>query len=345
MEKSMKRICLVVLAIIMAFSTSLIFVEAKEVSRDETNQYLICTPYDYSLKPGTNEWLESDPETRRSMSYLSLDYARLMTTDALFITVLEYPFLADIFAFDSLQYGVDLVKDFFPPLRELLDRSDASNIISGYCYECSNKGDIYNDIEYLTETKYFLAKSLLHFINNTANKNNNNSPTRYYIEPGTGLMYDYVSTPNNSPVHVYKNLDWGDMYLLFGGNQNDYTYAIAMSLCNQYLNSYPSSYLIRNPNPQYNCHSYAWYSTSSSNHYWMMYPNSYMTDGSYSQIFYPTAGAKITYSNSGNSITHSGILNSTTTVTSKWGMLGLFSHSITDCPYYYYGVTSISYWN
>ncbi|NCE63148.1 hypothetical protein D1159_00785 [Pseudoflavonifractor sp. 524-17] len=39
--------------------------------------------------------------------------------------------------------------------------------------------------------------------------------------------------------------------------------------------------------PSYNCHSYAWYSQSISNNYWINDPKPYMNDGSYSKYASP----------------------------------------------------------
>ncbi|MDR0267294.1 SMI1/KNR4 family protein [Paenibacillus sp.] len=91
----------------------------------------------------------------------------------------------------------------------------------------------------------------------------------------------------------------------------------------------------------YNCHSYAWYSDSTSNTYWMNDPSRYMTDGSYSSftnLINAGSGTRVYYDNG----EHSGIvyeaggpLASTKKlkVISKWGMAPLMKHRAEYSPY------------
>lgn len=110
----------------------------------------------------------------------------------------------------------------------------------------------------------------------------------------------------------------------------------------------------------YNCHSYAWYSQSASNNYWINDPSPYYTDGSYYEVTSPQVGDIICYfDNMGTTSTsddqnrHSGIVTEILSgvsngecgnsdlvmVTSKWGQAGLYSHNGYECPYtnYYSG--------
>jgi hypothetical protein len=93
--------------------------------------------------------------------------------------------------------------------------------------------------------------------------------------------------------------------------------------------NYPNALLLRNPTDKYNCHSYAWYSQSTSNYMWMPDPSLYWQDGSYHDGTFPIIGYKINYTNGG----HSGIMNDNNYVTSKWGAYGLMKHYYTYCPY------------
>ena len=121
---------------------------------------------------------------------------------------------------------------------------------------------------------------------------------------------------------MYYNLTWAD---------HGTTITLAQQADLDMRLAYPNATHLRNKNPKYNCHSYAWYSTSSSNPYWMdgSYAAIYMSDGSYYQVTSPASGDRIWYG-SGD---HSGIMYSSTKVTSKWGMLGLYRHTKADCPY------------
>lgn len=103
---------------------------------------------------------------------------------------------------------------------------------------------------------------------------------------------------------------------------------------------------MRDPNKYYNCHSYAWYSTSSTNKVWIPDPEIYMTDGSYTKKNSAAAKYKVFVKNDGTETSeidgtilgdHSGIVNSvsgsTVVVTSKWGALGLYKHNVYNSPY------------
>lgn len=106
---------------------------------------------------------------------------------------------------------------------------------------------------------------------------------------------------------------------------------------------YPKAAVVSGINPAYNCHSYAWYSTSTSNKYWINDPNAYMYDGSYTKQSSASAGNKACWSGSPYPV-HSAIVRSvsgnTVTYISKWGFNGVFIHSANDCPY----SGAIAYW-
>lgn len=55
-----------------------------------------------------------------------------MTTYAVLITTLNYPFIINIYAYETINEGIDIVREYFPPLEELLTRDDASQVISLY---------------------------------------------------------------------------------------------------------------------------------------------------------------------------------------------------------------------
>ena len=145
-------------------------------------------------------------------------------------------------------------------------------------------------------------------------------------------------TPNGTAVAASYDRTWWDALC---------TEAYAVELSNEYLKLYPSAQIARTPSPKYNCHSYAWYSTSAGNLYWINDPAAYISDGSYSAS-YAKKNNRVTYTNnSTNEITHSAIVNSVdgkTYVYSKWGNLALFYHEISDCPYAG-GGTTIQYWS
>lgn len=104
---------------------------------------------------------------------------------------------------------------------------------------------------------------------------------------------------------------------------------------NYVATTYPSATRERNSSRKYNCHSYAWYSTSTSNDRWMNIPgdDKYWQDGSYTQWHAPYlwfSSMKLSYA----SDDHSGIWVGTGSyVRSKWGQMGLMYHAWNYSPY------------
>jgi len=105
-------------------------------------------------------------------------------------------------------------------------------------------------------------------------------------------------------------------------------------------NRHSNAEILRNPTRMYNCHSYAWYSQSISNTYWIPSPGAFLSDGVYQPIQW-AVGDKVVYFNSEGTATHSGIIVEINgqgldniVIVSKWGICGLYRHVLTDCLYY-----------
>lgn len=289
-------------------------------SNEESKNYTIMEPHVYEVVPGTEEWEALTPAERYEVSYVSADVAEKMTTNALIETVLEYPYFINVCFYDTLEEGMEIVSSYFPPLEELLKREDAANALANYSADRSiytRSGEV--------DWKAYCVTLL-----------------RIAVDDDIGVMiageprfyYDKVYTPEGSAVEVLAGQTWLDLFLKTGLLIND---DIAMEVSEQCLDTYPSATIVGDPSPEYNCHSYAWYSTSASNPYWMDDPTAYVTDGSYVRAS-SEVNNRVTYTEvDSDEIIHSGIITSTTggpaTVTSKWGAYAVFRHDIDDCPY------------
>lgn len=152
-----------------------------------------------------------------------------------------------------------------------------------------------------------------------------------------------VTTPNRTNVEVYKVL-------------NDISDDLVSEFNSIVASQYPNSIRLGNATAKYNCHSYAWYSQSSSNSYWMNYPSPYYEDNSYLEVSTPMQGDIICYFDDNgtsnnyadDSNLHSGIVvsydssissngvcgnSNQVVVKSKWGAYGLYQHRGDQCPY------------
>lgn len=175
-----------------------------------------------------------------------------------------------------------------------------------------------------------------------------------YFHYTTG--YATVKTPKNNSVTVDKKVcveTWlgsdGNEYLVTDAQYTDLPSSYKTSLNSTYYDIYGIN-PVSNPTVKYNCHSYAWYRQSTSNPYWMNNPSKYLTDGSYTEVgkIETEVGDRMVYYNSNDDtydgISHSAVITDYTdypkskrtfVVKSKWGMLGLYEHSWSNCPYYY----------
>jgi len=117
--------------------------------------------------------------------------------------------------------------------------------------------------------------------------------------------------------------------------------AAQIAVDNSYVAStYPSATRQTNASRKYNCHSYAWYSQSTSNNVWINSPgdDKFWLDGSYLPSYnVGKAGRKVSY----RSDDHSAITVNAVQFRSKWGQLPVMLHNYNYCPYnssalYYY---------
>ena len=69
---------------------------------------------------------------RREAVFVDTDIANAMTSQALLLTVIRYPFIVDIFAYDDCDNGVDAVRTYCPPLDVFINRTDAIQTCKDY---------------------------------------------------------------------------------------------------------------------------------------------------------------------------------------------------------------------
>ena len=88
--------------------------------------YSIDTPYEYPIKPGMDEWDEIlDHAAKIEMLQIPEHILDEMTTRALAETVMDYPFLIDMYAYGDTSLGYEVVSETFNGLAELESRPDA----------------------------------------------------------------------------------------------------------------------------------------------------------------------------------------------------------------------------
>ena len=238
---------------------------AKEIYGTATS--LSDKAHAYEVLPGTVEWNELEPGERYAVCAVSEAEVQNMTTRALVETVLNYPYLINIYAYDSLTLGIEEVSEYFPGLQELLNRNDAIEVLEEFLagrVNAQSTGEV--------DLTSYDAQTLIGFISMKQAQPKDVSTAK--------VVYDTVLTPNGSEVDVIVDMSWSEVsdHLLIWPAVN---FDTALAQSERMEDLYPSATLYRDPAPNYNCHSYAWYSTSSSNKYWMDDPSLYIADGSY----------------------------------------------------------------
>ena len=317
MKITLSKISVMLIAFSIFVGLSSICNIGYSVSMEEAdNTDIITEPHVYPVLPGSAEWSTFyEPEQKLAACYVSPDELNRMTTDALVETVINYPLLIDMYAFESIDIGIEEVSTHFAGIEELFSRDDAAQSLSDY-YQQAKARDASNiKIEY--------ANTLLECLSNSTEDIHESDQIVPHIRN------TYVKTPKGSDVFVQEGVTWAHQNI---------SYDKAVAYIEVYLETYPSARLIADVNPSYNCHSYAFYSQSISNNYWMPDPTQYFTDQSY--ISCPAKfGARVYYTRRDGKSNHSAIVtkvssgSNPTTVASKWGYSGVFTHFTKDCPY------------
>lgn len=287
--------------------------------------YTVDEAYQYPILPGTEEWRSLDTlEDKIEACHVDEGLLASMTTPALLETVLTYPLLVNIYAFGSLEDGMENISLYFPGITLLTAREDANDCLLEYVQTMKQARE---EVPVISNMN---IRALSRYLGEQSGNENSDSNEEYRVARSKTT---YVYTPKSHAVEVEADITWAEQ---------GYTYAEALEIEQTYLGMY-SMAKISGPNPAYNCHSYAWYSNEpSTNRYWMRDPSLYMTDGSYTKMSSPAVTYKVHWTIGD----HSGIVGGANgvggnpTIVSKWGCLGVYWHSLLDCPYY----GGVTYW-
>ena len=314
--------------------------------------------YEYPVTPEDDAWdkLES-VEEKISACRIPQSILENMTDEQLLQAILDFPFWCDVFVYSSREEGVCNFEEICDAYAELVKRESAVEVLKdgmttntfARSVSVDVQDEINNEIlstlilyqndfqEELTmeEIQEIAQVSSTIEINMLDEKASASTYATYTIKTPNGTAVPYITRAcSHSTSSYHKTID----------KQVADTYGVSIV-------SYGSC--------KYNCHSYAWYSQSTSNSYWINNPSVYMTDGSYSKV---ASGLNTSSSNvaSGDRVfygttsspSHSGIFTSsatgepiaTRTVKSKWGECGVFKHSVSNVPSIY-DLKNISAWH
>ncbi|MBO5109783.1 MAG: hypothetical protein J6D21_03605 [Clostridia bacterium] len=143
-----------------------------------------------------------------------------------------------------------------------------------------------------------------------------------------------ITTPNGTPVTAYYTTE-------------DYSEEEKANSRRTYEERFPGIEFLADPTPRYNCHSYAWYMSSSTNSYWIESIDAYIDDPTYMVTTTPAEGDIIVYFKPDNVPNHSGVIDEVLSgtsngvcgdanlymVVSKWSGNALYRHRGDYCPF------------
>ena len=289
------------------------------------------------------DWDNMSRSERIAYCQLSKDTLNKISTNNLLNIVLDYPFIIDVYAFDNIDYGIDLVKNQYNGLEELLSRDDLDEVLLNHASIASYSLNDYNTIFTNNCFTYLLSSDTLKSVLSTQEqveietkilKNKTKSNATAYantfsqanqLSGGISTFATAtVKTPKGSSITVINNQSIAD----FSSTEKS-------SLDKKMKQAYPSITLVSAATKKYNCHSYTWYSQSTSNYYWINDPSKYMTDKSYSKTDI-SVGVKVYHTDN----SHSAIVTSVGSgnmlslkYKSKWGQCGVYIYYASESPY------------
>jgi hypothetical protein len=90
----------------------------------------ISLPYDYPVKPGTDEWKKlQNQDEMIEVCQIPETILKNLSTEALAKTCLNYPLYPQITAYNNVQSGFDKFANNFNGFAELINRSDAGLVL------------------------------------------------------------------------------------------------------------------------------------------------------------------------------------------------------------------------
>ena len=306
-----KVICVLLLLALSGKCFIGVAVDAKDRGKQEH--------YVYPIDVTSENWFDYTVLEKSEMLRIDDETLGKMTDEDLVYAIADYPYLVDYLA-----YGEDVFKfsKYCSAMRELLSRETCADSLKKYSKQIVEEYKTKPREDGRSTVVSYLMQDIAEAVSETT-----------WLNSG-GLRAYYVYTPNGSSVSVTHPSE-------------SHTAAYHQAADADVVATYGVS-LVRGGSCKYNHHSYAWYSTASTNNCLMNDPSEYMTDGSYTLKY--SGGTSVSLYSYGVSQndrlyyannTHSAIFTGYTgggapfasySATSKWGTLGVFVHGVTNVP-------------
>ena len=289
-----------------------------------------------------------------------------MTTEALVKSMLNYPLNYLVFAYNDPQDAIDLIVEYSPLHKEFLSRTDGAEVFVDYyaaagldmrLEKSSHDGD-YTSLSY-TNTMFmdhFLGSKHMTGLGKASVKQKlaeavskklqerleDKNLSLFSVKPlltidetaSLGIANLETKASVISTVTVYTPL--GQSITGYKMSATSSTEAAQME--NEAKSEY-SSAIVKGPATwSYNCHSYAWHNSSTSNDVWINSDGSgspgqvkkYWTNDLYEQCYNFGPNVEKVFYWGGD---HSAIMLANGNAQSKWGAWPLMEHALTYSPY------------
>lgn len=347
----MKKFISALLVIGFMFAIILPCFAVGDIVADDTVEFI--TSYQYPITVESAEWNKYSVSEKVEMLKISDDKLAEMTDEQLIQAIADYPYLVDIYAYgDSVEDGIAVARKYFSALDELLSRDTGVDSLATYGVQLANskyKAYQVSSTEN-ADVDLFTSKALMNILKATdvSIVSENSS----IVFATTNHESKYIYTVDGNPVLVY---------LLEEGHTEE-----QHSEADDRMEEVYGVTLISPGSCLYNCHSYAWYAPSTSNHYWIDDPTPYMEGETYVRKYLGGMGTPANTTSVGYldiifygdyedpetmGTWHSAIYHSFSTsgeplamqlCRSKWGQLGVFEHRMCDVPagYDIYNITA-----
>lgn len=344
----MKMKKLVCMHLVLIFTVIVISVPGAAAEPAEDASVVPVTHYEYPITVDSPDWFNYTVLEKVEMLRIPDEILERMTDEALVTAIAEYPYLCDLHVYGcgTMEDGISVSRHYFSALHELLTRDNAQEILKSYGVEAVRM--FADSAREADSNEVFVANMLAELINTICNDDVISIDYSFSVQLKGGVYVGSatVYTPKGTPVTcaVYSDSD---------------SKADHLAEDTKFVNTYGVT-LVTAGSCVYNCHSYAWYSRSASNPYWMENPSAYMSDGSYRRIYSGSSGQLYmgTGIQSGDIVyyggnTHSAVVTASLSVStaaignapciSKWGSAGVFRHNLGNVPAGY-TQTSLTFW-
>ena len=323
------------------------------------------TPLTYLADVDYDAWASLESlEERIEACNPSQEVLSRMSTEALVESVAHYPLNFLVFAYNDPEEFIRILNEKSAIHQELKKRQDGAGSMIDFLADTKLRMDVDAGtrlkhkeldlgeelfLEHLAATKEFqstlsgeesgkleaVAKSKL--IERMAEPE---TFSRLSTAPLTKMAASPVLTPGTGIAEPDGLLRTSVVYTPFGHlittriyselSQSEINY-----ITNYYARTYKNAQVVSPASARYNCHSYAWYSRSTSNGNWVnavennkFQLSRYWTDDVY--VSCTESQAEIVYYANGD---HSAARRSDGKYISKWGQAPVMIHTATDCPY------------